>query len=123
LADRRLDPDRSPGRRGDHLDEVEQAVDVREGRVPRRTRTVRTLGDAADLGYLAGDLGGGQQATETGLGTLAELDLDRPDRCRVDDLDEAVEREVPGPVTAAEVRRTDLEDQVTALAVVRREAA
>src|SRR4029078_3265862 len=73
-----LDADRDAGVHGpdpvEGRPEVADTVDVAE---PRRRVAGLADGDAADRGDLLGDLGAGQQATEAGLGTLADLDLDR----------------------------------------------
>ena len=53
----------------------------------------------------------------------AQLDLDHPDRRDRHQVDQPRQVEAAPLVAAAEVRRTDLEDDVAALAVVRRQRA
>ena len=60
----------------------------------------------------------GQQAAQTGLGALAELDLDGPDRRARRGGLEPLHAERAVLVAAAEVGGADLEDQVAALPVV-----
>src|SRR5699024_7774199 len=64
-----------------------------------------------------------EHATEAGLRSLAELDLDDSYRRRRHDPDELVEVEPAVPVAAAEVRGPAPEDQVATVAVVRGEGA
>src|SRR5699024_7340378 len=112
VADRRLDTDREARRVRDPFDEVEHRVDVVELAVPGGAGAVPALGGAAGLGDLPADLRPGEHATEAGLRSLAELDLDGSYRRRRHDLDELVEVEPAVLVAAAEVRGPDLEDQV-----------
>ena len=119
VADRRLDADGQAGLGGEQLDPVEQAVGVGELGVAGRADAVLAHRDAAGGGDLGRHLGRRQQAAEAGLGALGQLDLDRPHRRRGDDVLEPGEVEAPVLVAAAEVGRADLEDEVTAVAVVR----
>ena len=123
VADGRLDPDRQPGLVGEHLDEVEQPVDVGELRVPRRADAVHALRHPARRGDLRRHLDAGQHTTEPRLGALAELDLQRAHRRRGHRVLEPGEVEAAVLVTAAEVAAADLVDQVAAAAVVGRDAA
>ena len=116
-------PDRQAGRLRHGLHEVEHRVDVVEDLVPTRRRAVLALRDATDLGDLPADLLAGEHPAEAGLGALAELDLDRLHRRRLDEVHESPHVEATVLVAAAEVGRADLEDDVTAVAVVRRECA
>jgi hypothetical protein len=65
----------------------------------------------------------GQHPAEARLRALRELELDRPDRALGDALAQAVEIEVPVLAAAAEVARPDLEDELAAVQVRRREPA
>src|SRR4051794_15478931 len=123
LANRRLDADRQPRLRGEHLDEVEQLVCVRELLVPGRRDAVLVRRDLAYLCDLLGHLGRGKQPAETGLGALAELDLEGADRRALDLAFQLAEVEVAVLVAAAEVRGADLEDQLAAVQVVLRQSA
>ncbi len=120
LADRRLDADRQPGRRGQRLDELDERCPRRRRRVWRLGRlAVDPDGDAADRGDLRRHLRSGQHPTETGLRPLGELDLDRPHRSAVDRRRASRSSENrPVVVTTAEVGGPDLQDQVPTVAVV-----
>ena len=123
VADRGLDADGQAGRVGHQLDEVEHRVDVVEDLVAARRGAVLAGRDAADVGDLLADLGARQHPAETRLGALGQLDLDRLHRRGRDQVDEPRQLEGAVLVPAAEVRRPDLEHDVAAVAVVRRQRA
>lgn len=123
VTDRRLDAHGQAGRVRESLDERDQPGHVGEGRVGRGARAVPVGGDTAHAGDLLRDLRCGQQPSETGLGALGQLDLDRPDGCLGDAREQPVEREVPGRVATAEVTGPDLEDQLAAVQMRGRETA
>jgi hypothetical protein len=62
-------------------------------------------------------------SAEAGLGALAQLDLQSPHRSAGHQVLEPVQIEPAAVVAAAEVRGADLEDQLAAVPVVRRQAA
>ena len=81
-------------------------------------------GNAADRGDFGGDLGAGQHAAQTGLGSLAELDLDGPDRRGGrHPVDQTGKAECAVVIAATEIAGADLPDQVAAVEVVRRHSA
>ena len=122
VPDGGLDAHRQSGLRGQHLDPVQQAVGVGELGMTRRADAV--LADAHPAGRrdLGRHLGAGQQAAESRFRALAQLDLDGADGGTAHEVLEAVEVETALLVATAEVRRADLEDQLAAVAVVRRES-
>ncbi len=79
--------------------------------------------DAADPGDLVRDLRRRQHPAEARLGALGELDLERPDRSLGQPGAELVEAELAVRGATAEVARADLEDQLPAVAMGRRQAS
>ena len=94
-----------------------------KARVPRRADAVAPRLDAADRRDLRRHLRRRQHPAEARLRALRELDLDRAHRRAGDRLLQVLQREAPLRVAAAEVAGADLEDQLAAVAVVRREPA
>ncbi len=123
FADGGLDADRKAGFRRQQFDEVEHAVDVGERSVPRGASAVLPHRDAADRRDFGGDLRRRQQAAETRLGALAQLDLNRLDGAARDHLSESFKVETAFGVPRAEVGRPQLADQIAAVQMMRRDAA
>ncbi len=119
----RLDSDGQAGGGCEHLDPVEHAVDVEELCVPRWADAVLPLRHPAGLSDLRRHLRCRQHSPEPRFGALAELYLEGTDGSALNQLLKLLEAEPSVFVSTAEVRRTDLEDELTALAVVRRHAA
>ena len=121
IADRGFDAHRQPGPVGDPLHHIEHLVDAAERRVPRRALHILPLGYASDARDLGVHLGPGQMPTEPGFRTLAEFELDRAHRRGLHHLAQPVQIETALGVPAAEIAGTDLQHQITALAVMIRQ--
>jgi len=123
FADGGFDADGEPGALGDGFDKVEEGVGVEECAVARGGDAVFALGDASDLGDLGGDFGGGEDASDPGLGALGEFDLDGADLGLITLFNEPIERELAIGISASEVARADLPDEIAAGVVVGGDAA
>ena len=118
-------PTGSPVAVGDRLDEVEQLVDVVERACGAGGLTQSRPTGTPRIAAISGvTFARRQQAAEARLRALGELDLDRAHRRAARRVSRSRSRpKRPALVAAAEVAGADLEDQVAAVAVVRREAA
>ena len=79
IAHCRLYANRQPSLIPQHLHKVEQAVHIVKGSVCGRADAILPHGDAANGSNFGRDLGCGQHATQSRLGTLAEFNLNRLD--------------------------------------------
>ena len=117
-------PTGRPVSRRDQLDELDQPVDVGERGVCGWADAVLADRYAANgPRSLGSHLDAGEQSSESRLGALGQLDLDRAHRRLLHTLAQPLEAEAALRVAAAEVPSADLEDQLSAVAMRAREAA
>src|SRR5699024_8651118 len=95
-------------------DELQELARCGEGGVRGRGDAVLECGDAADLRDLLRDLGGRQDAAQSRLRTLRELEGDELDLRQERLLPEGLRREVPVRGATAEVAAAELPADVRA---------
>ena len=119
MADAQLEPGRLAAGQPSHLaDKGHHLQGRRERPVIGRRNAILAHGNTADPGNLFRDLGRRQHAAMTGLGALADLELDHLDLIVAGDARELLRIEGAVAVAAAEIAGAYLPDDIAAILAV-----